>query len=159
MMINLGGSVRKGISLGAVLMAVLMLGGVACGGGGAAPTPTEATTQPTPTEATGGTPVGEVIDIQQTELPYSFIPDTFNLELNKTYTLSFGAVQEFHTFTVDDLTIEEVESVDEDTPSVDIFINAGESVQQTITPTKAGTFKLYCVPHEGLGMVGQVIVK
>ncbi|MFH1141320.1 MAG: plastocyanin/azurin family copper-binding protein [Chloroflexota bacterium] len=43
--------------------------------------------------------------------------------------------------------------------SVDIVVNVGETVQQTITPTKAGTFKLICVPHEGLGMVGQVIVK
>ncbi len=150
---------RKGIVVGSVLTAVLLLGAAACGGsggGGAAPTPTKAATQAgsTPTKAPGGTATGEIVLVRQTEAPnlYRFIPDTYNLELGKAYTLSFEKSKEFHTFTVKDLTIKEA-------AGVDIFINVGETVQQTITPTKAGTFKLFCLPHEGLDMVGKVIVK
>ena len=144
---------RKCIFLGYVLMAGLMLGAMACGGSEAVPTPTKSAPQVTPAETTGGTTtIGEIVNVVQTEEPYAFVPDTFNFELNKTYTLHFPEPKEFHTFTVQDLTIEEASIVD-------IFINAGETVQQTITPTNVGTFKLTCIPHEGLGMVGQVIVQ
>ena len=52
---------------------------------------------------------------------------------------------EFHTFTVKEL-------------EIDIFINAGESVQEVVTFDQEGTFELVCIPHEALGMVGEVRV-
>ncbi|MDO8751667.1 MAG: plastocyanin/azurin family copper-binding protein [Dehalococcoidia bacterium] len=136
---------RRTLFLGSVLMAALMLGVVACGGGTASPTAT-------PTKAAGVTPTGEVINIKMTESPFRFVPDTYNLEVGKTYTLVFEKAKAYHTFTIEGLTIKEG-------AGVDIVVNAGETAQRTITPTKAGTFKLTCVPHDALGMVGQVIVK
>ena len=88
---------------------------------------------------------GTNIKVIQTENPYVFIPDTYEFELGKKYTLVFEPPGEFHTFNVDELGIE-------------FFVNAGEEVRQEITPSTAGTFRLYCIPHESLGMVGQVTV-
>ncbi|MCZ6615481.1 MAG: DUF4382 domain-containing protein [Chloroflexi bacterium] len=88
---------------------------------------------------------GQNVKVTQTENPYVFDPDTYEFELGKTYTLVFEPTGEFHTFNVDELGIE-------------IFVNAGEEVKQEITPSVPGTFKLYCIPHESLGMVGTVTV-
>ena len=109
-----------------------------------APTPTAARPAPTPTlSPTGDT---EVVSITHRENPYVFQSDIFNFEVNKTYALTFAPPGEFHTFTVRDL-------------GIDIFINAGEAVQVDVTPSEVGTFQLICVPHEGLGMVGEVNVR
>ena len=126
-----------------VLLVGLLVG--ACGGGDSDPTATPSPTA-TPTQPSdGGTATGEIVNVVQKENPYVFEPDNYDFELNKAYTLVFAPPGEFHTFNVDALGIE-------------IFINAGENVQQDITPSTAGTFKLYCVPHEALGMVGEVRV-
>ena len=77
--------------------------------------------------------------------PYVFIPDTFDLELGKTYTLDFNVPTEFHTFTVPEL-------------EIDIFVNAGEKVTKDITINQVGEFELICTPHLTLGMVGTVTV-
>ncbi len=140
---------RKGVPAAFLSLVSLAVLAAACGGGGDDPTATpRPTSTNTPAVAATSPPTGggEVVNIVQTENPYVFIPDTYDLELGKTYTLKFTATKEFHTFNVDELGIE-------------IFINAGESVQQDITPTKAGTFKLYCVPHQALGMVGEIRVQ
>ena len=65
--------------------------------------------------------------------------------MGTTYTLTIEGQNEFHTFTVKDL-------------DINIIINAGETVTVDITPDKVGTFRLICVPHLGLGMVGEVRV-
>ena len=135
---------------GITLLLALTLGIAACGSEEptpttappATPTATSTTTQP----ADGGNATGEVVNIIQHETPYSFEPATFAFEVNKTYALTFASVGEFHTFTVRDL-------------GIDIFILPGEAVQVDVTPSKVGTFQLICVPHEGLGMVGEVIVQ
>ena len=131
-------------------LSVAMLA-AACGGGDdeepiATSTPVPATATDIPTQPSGnGTSAGEVVNVTQTENPYVFKPGAYNFELGKTYSLVFEPPGEFHTFNVDELGIE-------------IFVNAGETVQQDITPSVAGSFKLYCVPHESLGMVGTVTV-
>ena len=131
-------------------LSVTMLA-AACGGGDAEePTassiPVPATATDTPTQPSGnGTPPGQVVNVIQTENPYVFMPDAYTFELGTTYSLVFEPPGEFHTFNVDELGIE-------------IFVNAGETVQQDITPSTAGSFKLYCVPHESLGMVGTITV-
>ena len=88
---------------------------------------------------------GPNVKVTQKENPYVFVPDAYEFELGKTYTLVFESTDEFHTFNVDELGIE-------------IFVNPGEEVKQEITPSVPGTFKLYCIPHESLGMVGTVTV-
>ena len=140
---------KKVLSPLGLILSVAMLA-AACGGGDddePTPRPTIAPTETVaPTQPSGnGTPAGEVVTVVQTENPYVFQPDAYNFELGTTYTLAFEAPGEFHTFTVDEL-------------GINIFVNANETVQQDITPSTAGSFKLYCVPHESLGMVGTVTV-
>ncbi|MCZ6614605.1 MAG: plastocyanin/azurin family copper-binding protein [Chloroflexi bacterium] len=140
---------KKVLSALGLILSVAMLA-AACGGGDddePTPRPTIAPTETAaPTQPSGnGTPAGEVVTVVQTENPYVFQPDAYNFELGTTYTLAFEAPGEFHTFTVDEL-------------GINIFVNANESVRQDITPSTAGSFKLYCVPHESLGMVGTVTV-
>ncbi len=146
--------------LGIVLVVTAVLGFSACGGGEDEPDPTPtntpaatATVAPTATTPAddGGTSgnggaTGTVISIEQTENPYLFIPDTFTFDVGTTYTLSFIAPNEFHTFTVRDL-------------GIDIFIPPGVALEEVITPSTVGQFTLICVPHEGLGMVGTVTVQ
>jgi len=122
---------------------------MACGGGGAA-SPTATQRAATPTTQAAATPTtqpvgGNVVSIELTENPYRFIPDSFDFKVGQTYTLSFNMPLEFHTFTVDEL-------------GIDITIDAGQKVTMQITPDKAGTFRLVCIPHEALGMVGEVRV-
>lgn len=138
---------RKGSLVFGMVLLVSMLGLAACGGG-EEPTPT--TPPPTPTTAsdTGasdGNGGGEAVEVQLTETPYTFIPDSFNFETGKTYALEFNAPGEFHTFTVDAL-------------GIDIFINAGESVTEDVTFDQTGTFELICTPHIALGMTGEITV-
>tara|TARA_Y100000994_G_C15657341_1_gene427984 strand:- start:334 stop:804 length:471 start_codon:yes stop_codon:yes gene_type:complete len=106
---------------------------------------TTATTADTSSTSSASAGAGELVKIGQKENPYIFEPDTLDWTLNKTYTLEFTDVNEFHTFNVDELGIE-------------VYVNAGETVTQDVTPSVAGSFKLYCVPHESLGMVGTVNV-
>ncbi|MBI2172218.1 MAG: cupredoxin domain-containing protein [Chloroflexi bacterium] len=139
---------RKGYLFVGALLLTLSLGLVACGGGSASKptaTPTKAAATPTKAATTpsGG---GEVVQVTLTDAPkYTFVPDKLSFQSGKTYTLQFNAPKEFHTFTVGAL-------------GIDIFINPNEAVKADITPGKAGTFKLICIPHEGLGMIGEVTV-
>ncbi len=153
--------------IGSALVVTAVLGFTACGGGEEEPDPTPtntATAEATATATTvaptatataddGGTSgnggdgaTGNVISIEQSENPYEFIPAAFTFDAGTTYTLSFIAPKEFHTFTVRDL-------------GIDIFINPGEALETSITPSTVGQFELICVPHEGLGMTGTVTVQ
>ena len=99
----------------------------------------------TATSSSTASGTGELFKVIQKENPYIFDPETIDWTLNTTYTLQFSDVNEFHTFNVDELGIE-------------VYVNAGETVTQDVTPDIAGSFKLYCVPHESLGMIGTVNV-
>ena len=145
---------RKGTFLGIVLLVVLTLGIAACGGGeDSTPTPTTPVAL-TPTQSAngndmvdGGAATGEVVNITNKENPYLFNPDNFEFHVGTTYTLTFAPVTEFHTFTVDEL-------------GLNINVLPGDPVKVEFTPTadQVGTFKLFCVPHQGSGMVGEVTV-
>ena len=126
----------------ATFLSVLCLGLLA----GVTPGATHATT-PTPPTLTpqGHTEICEV-DIKLTENPYTFQPDAFVFKGCTTYRLTFNAPREFHTFTVEGL-------------GLDVFINTGDPVVVEFTPEKEGTFELVCIPHEALGMVGEVQVE
>ena len=143
----------KTVSILGLLIAVALIAAGCNGGSEPEPTPTTPPATPTPTAAptdtgggngsSGGT--GELLSVVHGENPYVFIPDTLDLELGKTYTLDFNVPTEFHTFTLPEL-------------GIDIFVNAGEKVTEDITINQAGEFKLVCIPHETLGMVGTVTV-
>ena len=84
--------------------------------------------------------------VEMNSSPYLFNPRGFEFTIGATYTLTLVGDAEFHTFSVSELW-------------GDIFVNPGETVVQDITPDKIGTFKLFCVPHESLGMVGEVRIQ
>lgn len=110
-------------------------------------TPTTAPTGSTPTPSSSSTgATGQVIQVKLNESPYSFDPKDYSFQVGKTYTLKFSTPAEFHTFTVADL-------------GIDIYIDIGKSVQQVVTVSKTGTFRLICSVHEELDMVGSVTVR
>ena len=77
---------------------------------------------------------------------YEFSPKDHTFSVGDQITFAISAETEFHTFTVDEL-------------EIDVEIDAGETEIFTFTFDKAGTYKLICIPHESLGMVGEIIVQ
>ena len=115
---------------------------VACGSD-PEPAPTAAPTA-TPSQPPGGT----VVSLQDPggSGSYIFSPSEFTFSVGETVTFTLTSENEFHTFTVDDL------GIDQD-------VNAGETVTLTFTFDTPGTFQLICLPHEVLGMVGTITVQ
>ena len=87
----------------------------------------------------------EQVFVFLTSNPYAFDPKSFSFKVGTTYTLTLVADNEFHTFSVKELW-------------GDIFINPNETVLQNVTLDQVGTFKLICLPHESLDMIGEVRV-
>ena len=77
---------------------------------------------------------------------YKFVPADFNFELGESVTFEMSAETEFHTFTVDDLDIDEE-------------MDAGETITFSYTFDRAGTFEIICIPHQAFGMKGVIVVK
>jgi len=77
---------------------------------------------------------------------YEFVPDEFNFKVGETVTFEMSAETEYHTFTVDDL------GIDED-------MDAGETITFTYTFDRAGEFEIICVPHQAFGMTGVIVVE
>ena len=77
--------------------------------------------------------------------PYAFGPKDFSFKVGTTYTLTLIGDNQIHTFSVKELW-------------GDIFISPNETVLQNVTPDQKGVFKLICLPHESLGMIGEVRV-
>jgi len=163
-----GGIVVKRLLSLATLTAIVSLALVACGSPPPAPaaTPTPISTSPappppapTPTAALptaapnqgggangGGTEFEVTLEDPAGAGEYGFSPADMTFKVGDTVSFTFMAESEFHTFTVDDLDI-----------NVDV---EGESTETlTFTFDKTGTFKLICVPHESLGMVGTITVQ
>ncbi|MBI4311671.1 MAG: cupredoxin domain-containing protein [Chloroflexi bacterium] len=146
---------RKGTFFAGALLLSFSLALAACGGSEPAPTatatkaPPTATNTPRPPAPTPTTPPAttgdNVIKVSATENPYTWVPNKLDLKVGQEYTVEIAAPKEFHTFTINDL-------------GVNIIVNPGQAMTQKFTPTKAGTFKLSCLPHESLGMVGEVVV-
>ncbi len=140
------------ICLGFVVSIAMLFG--ACGGGGSTTTDKPAASPATaipvatsvPTKSDDSQSSGaETIKVGLGENPYVYEPIDFKFKLGKTYNLEFEAPGEFHTFTVADL-------------GINVFINANETVTQTVTFNKAGNFPLICTPHETNGMIGTITV-
>ena len=77
---------------------------------------------------------------------YEFSRTDFQFKVGETVEFTVSAETEFHTFNVDEL-------------GIDKSLSGGETITFTHTFSKAGEFKLYCVPHETNGMLGKIVVK
>ncbi len=77
---------------------------------------------------------------------YVYEPANLTFAVGETITFKITSESEFHTFTIDELDIYET-------------ADGGESFEFTVTFETPGTYKLYCVPHETLGMIGEVVVQ
>ncbi len=77
---------------------------------------------------------------------YSFSPSTFNFRVGETVSFTLTGGSQFHTFTVEDLDIDE-------------SVDAGQTVRFSFTFNTAGTYQLICIPHESLGMMGTINVQ
>lgn len=103
----------------------------------AAPT-APATTAPAPSAAAAA------VTVKMLEGPYAF--DIKRIEVTAGQVIKLTAGKEFHTFTVKDLGIDQI-------------MPAGVNAEVKVPTGKKGTFRLVCLPHESVGMVGEVVVK
>jgi plastocyanin len=146
----------------AVVISIVSILLVACGGGTepaptttqpASPPPPPAVAPAAPSAPSGSGPSAASGDQFEVTLAdpggsgtYSFDPTDLTFDVGETVTLALKSESEFHTFTVDGLGIDE-------------SVDGGETASLTFTFEEAGTFELICVPHEALGMVGTITVK
>ena len=158
------GDVPKGVLGLGVLIALVSMAAVACGGEELpTATPQPASPLPPPSAPIATTPPSEpVAEGSETEGAtgsqvavagqdpggsgkYQFGPNEMTFGVGEVVTFTLSSETEFHTFTVDDL-------------GLDVSVNSGETVRHTLTFDKAGTFSLICIPHQLLGMVGTITV-
>ena len=88
----------------------------------------------------------EIITVKVSSNPYLYEPNTYNLQVGKTYRFMIEGDAEFHTFTSTDLGV-----------NVNVFAETNETVD--IVASKVGTFTLICIPHELQGMTGTIMVQ
>ncbi len=152
-------NVRKVTVLLSIVAALIVLALAGCGGGGkkAETTTTSPTTTPkrvaaTPTTAPPISAEGgvRVVEVTNHDLAgsgaYRFDPKDFVFKIGETVTIRVTAESEFHTFNVDEL-------------GIALELNPGQTVGKTFTFNRAGTFKLYCIPHQDKGMVGTFTIR
>ena len=77
---------------------------------------------------------------------YAFDPDELTFSVGETVEFTITSETEFHTFTVDEL-------------GIDQAIRGRETAVVTFTLDEAGTFELICIPHKALGMVGTITIR
>lgn len=77
---------------------------------------------------------------------YAFDAADFTFSVGETVTFDLTSEEEFHTFTVTDL-------------SINVAVNAGATQTLEFTFEQAGTYELICIPHQALGMVGTITVQ
>ena len=91
---------------------------------------------------------GRLVEVQMLDAGENYVyePADLTFKVGERITFKITSETEFHTFTIDELDLYET-------------ADAGESYEFTITFDTAGTYRLYCVPHETLGMIGEVTVQ
>ena len=143
------------------MVALVSIALAACGGGSEPPPATPQRPSPsvvppadtvvpaTPTStggtSGGGTPVTVSLKDPGGSGSYTFDSNEFTFSTGETVSFTFNAETEFHTFTVDGL-------------DIDVSVDGGSSETLTFTFDTPGEYKLFCVPHEALGMVGTITV-
>jgi plastocyanin len=136
-----------------MMFLVILLASVVLVGCPAQPTPVPPA-EPTPTPLI---PLdlddNDVLTVEVVARNYEFEPDTIRVQAGQLVEFVVSGEDEYHTFTVK-------ESVDatEDIINLEVFPNA-EPVSIQHTFEEPGEYYLYCIPHEGLGMIGTIIVE
>ena len=150
----------------AILVALISLALVACGGDDDGDTPSVQPTAAVPTAppTTAAAPVstlpvaptagtGTAGDVTRIKVvnrdpggsgKYQFSPSEVTFDVGETVEITLLGETEFHTFTVDDLDIDE-------------SLDAGEELVFTFTFDRAGVFDLICLAHPQ--MTGTITVK
>lgn len=77
---------------------------------------------------------------------YKFEPSSITVKKGEKIRLILTSKDIYHTFTIDEL-------------GINIEVSPGQTVTREIVADRSGTFRLYCVPHESLGMVGEFTVE
>ena len=159
-----GDVLKRVISLG-VLLAIVSLAAVACGGVEVpTATPQRASPPPPPPAPVVIGPPSEeagdgadLVDQPGTEVTvinqdpggsgqYQFAPNELTFSVGEVVIFRLSAETEFHTFTVDEL-------------GIDVALDVGAPETLTFKFDQPGTFRLICVPHELQGMVGTITVQ
>ena len=76
----------------------------------------------------------------------AFSPSNFEFRTGETVRFQLIAQSEFHTFTINELGVNEA-------------INARQTRYLDVTFDRPGEYALICVPHESLGMKGAIAVR
>ena len=124
---------------------------MACGTGDQSDDRSTSTTLPAATisPTVSNTHIGNLVKIVNKDQggsgEYGFYPSEFSFKVGETVTFELAAETEFHTFTIDELDIDE-------------SVESRQTKTFTVTFTEGGEFQLYCIPHEAFGMVGKIIV-
>ncbi|MBK16213.1 MAG: hypothetical protein CL770_05965 [Chloroflexi bacterium] len=95
---------------------------------------------------TGGTRVEIKLRDDKGSGAYAYTPAEFNFKVGEIVNFVMTSETELHTFTVDDL-------------NIDQSVDAGETVEFSFKFDKPGTYPLICIPHETQGMIGKITVK
>jgi len=77
---------------------------------------------------------------------YEFSPSVFEFKVKDKVTFALTSETEFHTFTISEL-------------NIDVEIETGQTEIFTFDFDKPGKYRIFCIPHESLGMVGEIIVE
>ena len=156
---KMGGAALRRLLPLAVLVALFSLVLAGCGGDDdgdtasvpatvappAAAAPTSAA--PAPASTGGGGDLTKISVINQDpggSRKYAFDPSDLSFSVGETVEFTLLGETEFHTFTIDDLGIDEA-------------LGAGEEVVFTFTFDKPGSFELICLSHPQ--MTGTITVK
>lgn len=138
------------------LMAILSVALVACGGGGSEGQPAPSRGTPTSpsvatTPATAPSSGSLEVALQDQGGKYAFSPSSFTFKVGQKVRLRLRSQNEFHTFTASDVPTQEGKKVD-------FIVNGGQTVDFEFTPSRVGSYKLTCLPHDALGMKGTITV-
>ena len=95
---------------------------------------------------TGGTRVEIKLRDDKGSGSYAYSPAEFIFKVGEIVNFVMTSETELHTFTVDDL-------------NIDQSIDAGETVEFSFKFDKPGTYPLICIPHETQGMIGKITVQ
>ncbi|MCL0054971.1 plastocyanin/azurin family copper-binding protein [Dehalococcoidia bacterium] len=77
---------------------------------------------------------------------YAFDPSNFSFVAGDVVTFALKSESEFHSFTVASL-------------GIDVEVPDGSTETFTFTLDTPGIYDFVCIPHEALGMVGEITVE
>jgi plastocyanin len=91
--------------------------------------------------------VDKIVEVlmQDANAEYAFISEDLVFQTGEIIQFDLTSENEFHSFVVDDL-------------GIDVEVDGGNSEQLIFTFDKPGVYTLICIPHETLGMVGEITV-